>query len=720
MKISLLFVVLTFMSYNLFAQISKGGVAPSLYYDLSYDVDKVVELHDDIDLNRIEREDQENIKDGTFYKFAESIMVNLNMDNSGYWETLPDGRNVWRLKIRAKDALALGVYYDKFQIPEGGELYLYNETKTQMLGAYTEDNNKSNGTFANELIKGETITFEYVESPSSPFRPIISISEIAYAFRGVNFLYGTDREFGDSQSCQNNINCTVGDSWQDQKRGVARILLKVGTSYGWCTGSLINNVKQDCYPYFLTADHCGQGATDSDLQSWIFYFNYEAADCTTPTTEPSYDTQTGAYYVAEGGDGGDSGSDFYLIALDTYPSEAWNVYYNGWDRSTTAPSGGVAGIHHPSGDIKKISLSTYTPTSSTWGSATGSHWKFRWTDGVTEGGSSGSPLFNSNGLIVGDLTGGSSSCTYTLGYDYYGKFSYSWASNGTTPETRLKDWLDPDDTGVMTLTGKNYDCGAIIPVVDFTASQTLVYKGTAIDFSDLSSGLPNWWKWTFQGGTPSLTFSQNKTVTYNTPGIYDVTLWAKNSYGGDTLVKEDYIIVLDTEPLNADFTSDNDTVEVHNTMNYTSTSTGSPFFYNWTFEGGTPSTSTDKNPLNILYDTEGTFAVKLVITNTVDYDSVEVNGYITVVNSTSINEVEKHNIKIYPNPVKDNLFIDLNKSDLTINKVELYNELGQIVLTNMVEGQKQVEFNVEGFAKGVYFVNLYTKDNVISEKITIE
>lgn len=624
-------IIITFLFIStISAQVSNGGIAPSIKFKQNYDVSKIIVL-DKLDIINLEKNDTENLKNGTPLKYAQSIKVNLNPENSGYWTEMPNGKRVWRLKIKALDAKAIGVYYNKFVIPEGGELYLYNETKKQQLGAYTSFNNKSHETFANELIKGETVTIEYVESSTSPYKPEINISEIAYAFRDVNFLKG--EEFSSSQSCQNNINCTpIGDNWQDEKRGVVRISIKIGDLYYWCTGSIINNTKQDCLPYILTADHCGEGATETDLQSWIFYFNYEATDCTTPTTEPTSKTMTGATHLANASL--DAGSDFYLVMLETYPATSLNVYYNGWNRNTTATPGGV-GIHHPSGDIKKISEYTVTPTSSTYpgGTASGAHWRMKWSNGVTEEGSSGSPLFDLNGRIIGDLSGGLSQCTTLTAYDFYGKFSYSWSSNGTTSDKQLKPWLDPSNSGVLTLDGMNQSCTSIIPIVNFTENQTKINKGQTISFTDISSGLPNWWKWTFQGGTPSVSFKKDVTVTYNTPGIYDVTLWIKNTYGGDTLVKTDQIIVLDTTPLDAKFVASNDTIKVGETINFTNTSVGSPFFYEWTFAGASLSSSTDKNPINIKYSKTGKFTVKLKISTTETQDSIILENFIVVLDT---------------------------------------------------------------------------------------
>ncbi len=126
------------------------------------------------------------------------------------------------------------------------------------------------------------------------------------------------------------------------------------------------------------------------------------------------------------------GSDFLLLELNSAVPEAYNPYYNGWNRGTPSGSSGV-GIHHPGGDIKKIStyttgLSSCTPNVSGEIMATNAAWCLGWASttngtGVTEGGSSGSPLFDSNGRIVGTLSGGSSTCANPTAGDAYGKFA---------------------------------------------------------------------------------------------------------------------------------------------------------------------------------------------------------------------------------------------------------------------------------------------------------
>ncbi|MCD4747197.1 MAG: hypothetical protein K8R58_12945 [Bacteroidales bacterium] len=472
MKNLLFTLVLIFLTGNSIitvAQISQGGIPVSFTDKTISNIIKIYEFQKP-DLEKLALEDEENESNGMPYRNAVSIPVNLNIFNSGIWTDLDDGSKIWRLRLKSEDALALSVYYDQFWLPHGGKLYLYNEEQSQVIGAFSEYNNKQTGLFATEFIQGEIVTLEYYQPSNSMGEAIISISEIAYAYRGVSFMYGNGNngdDFGDSWWCHINVNCsTEGDNWQDEKRGVARILIKIGAGYYWCSGSLINNTNDDGSPYFLTAAHCGEGASTSDLNQWIFYFNFEAPGCPNPPSQPSSNTMTGATFKANDPSSGNSGSDFYLVLLNNSIPLYYNPYYNGWNRSTSPSPNGVS-IHHPAGDIKKISTYTSPLQSTTEWNGLPTHWKVTWVyttngRGIIEGGSSGSPIFDNNGRIVGDLTGHYtySSCT-TPSPAFYGKFSYSWDQNGSTPSTRLKDWLDPGNTGVIYLDA--YDPNATFP-----------------------------------------------------------------------------------------------------------------------------------------------------------------------------------------------------------------------------------------------------------------
>ncbi len=631
-KILLLIFCLIIFKSN--AQISQGGIPKSFSLtNLSETFDTKVLQKPDMKL--IQKDDDETGKQGGLRKIGESISVDINLNNSGTWEELPNGDRIWRLKLVADDALALGVYYNHFWLPAGARLFLYNEDKTKIIGAFTEVDNPESGLFATELLPGSTTIMEYYEPSRTKGKSVISISEVSYVYRDYYFRNG-QKAFGDSQSCEVNVNCSEGASWQDQKTGVARISIKIGTGYYWCSGTLLNNQRQDCTPYFLTADHCGEGASAADMNQWIFYFNYESATCPNPTAEPTSNTLTGCTLKANGGTGGSTGSDFYMIQLNQTPT-AFNPYFNGWDRTNTASTSGF-GIHHPSGDIKKISTYTSALTTTGWnGSGLQSHWQVFWAatangQGVTEGGSSGSPIFNSAGLVVGDLTGGGSDCSNLTAPDDYGKLYYSWDLNGTTAATRLKDWLDPDNTGVNTVSGKY--CNGTVPVVaDFKGIPLVIPVGGTVNFTDLSTGSPTSWSWTFTGGTPATSTVQNPTgIQYTTAGIYAVSLTASNGTGSDIETKINYITVGDPPPV-ADFVADMTSIPVGGTVNFTDLSAGSPTSWSWTFNGGTPATSTTQNPTSIQYNTAGLYTVSLSVTNAGGSDIETKTNYIFVGNN---------------------------------------------------------------------------------------
>jgi subtilisin-like proprotein convertase family protein len=182
----------------------------------------------------------------------------------------------------------------------------------------------------------------------------------------------------------------------------------------------------------------------------VVYWNFESPTCGQHGGGSLADNQTGAYFRASS-----SASDFCLVELDEDPDPASNVYFAGWDKSGTTPAN-VTAIHHPSVDEKSISFDYDSQTVTSYlGTSTpgdGTHWRIgAWDDGTTEGGSSGSGIWNENHHIVGQLHGGYASCT-SITSDWYGRLSVSWNGGGTS-STRLSTWLDPGNTGAVTLDG---------------------------------------------------------------------------------------------------------------------------------------------------------------------------------------------------------------------------------------------------------------------------
>lgn len=266
------------------------------------------------------------------------------------------------------------------------------------------------------------------------------------------FSSGRDLGFDGSLECEENVACLQDNPWELQSRSVVRIRMVMNEGIGWCTGSLMNNTAKDGRSFILSAHHC-QSGFNPIYDSWRFDFGYESTSCQKPAIEPGFQSLTGCVLRAKGQD-----SDFLLIELlDEIPVE-YNVYYNGWNHADDYLPDTVALIHHPSADIKKVSIdynpSTIFPFNIHWdeGITTPSkyHYKSFFDLGTHEGGSSGAPLIDQDGFVIGQLHGGRADCEENFGYS--GRIHKSWDS-GSLEDEILGFWLDPLGTGQDTLHG---------------------------------------------------------------------------------------------------------------------------------------------------------------------------------------------------------------------------------------------------------------------------
>jgi len=489
------FLLLLMFSMTSFAQLSIEGTPKSFKSFGLHSVVPFVDLQKP-DMELINAQDAAAELAGKGYRIGVPLHANLTPENSGVWDYLPDGSAIWRVGVRSNDAIALGLYFSNWYLTPGIEVYAYTPDKSFVIGAFTELNNIELRTMATQEIPGKEAILE-VFIPDRTQNFDLVLDNVAYFYRGFNFT----KQEKLSGSCEVNAACSEGNNWRDQIRGVAKITMVLSDGQYMCSGSLVNNTNQDCKPYFLTADHCsvsqsGVPVTATQLSQWVFRFNYQATTCTGVASGQST-AYTGATYKASDTYGeNQTGSDFFLCQLNNTPTAAVNPYYNGWTTVTTAASSGVS-IHHPDGDIKKIS--TFTSTLTNYGT----HWGVLWATttnghGVTEGGSSGSPIFNQNKLIVGTLTGGASACTVNGAgngtgpdkADYYGKMGNHWSGAGTASDKNLKVWLDPTNSSGGSLNGRN-SCVAGLDDVAYVRANIHLYPNPVseflnIDFSDFN------------------------------------------------------------------------------------------------------------------------------------------------------------------------------------------------------------------------------------------
>ncbi|MBL7899306.1 MAG: trypsin-like peptidase domain-containing protein, partial [Crocinitomicaceae bacterium] len=473
---------------NAGAQISEGGIPTSFrktlvdetsIFDQSYHVHTLAAP----DMQVVRQEDAENDVKGKPYRVGINIPVSYNMYNSGTWLALENGDKIWRMGIRIPDATGLSLYFSEpVQIPAGGKLHAYNAKHSQYVGAYTSNT----PTFqAMEIIQGDFITLEYLMPAGSFDLPVIEISEIAYYYRGFEARLASYKEANEITqerahgSCEVDAVCSESTGHVDQRSSAVHYSFVAGGTYV-CSGAVINNTANYCTPYILTANHCGETDATSYITNHVWYFYFQSPSCT-PGNTSTYpgalsQTMSGGIFRASSSLGTHpaatgsqlDGADFALIELSSNIPAGYNPYFSGWSRSTTAATSGVC-YHHPSGDEKKISTYSSSLSSATYnGGWANAHWEVQWVatangHGVTEGGSSGSPIYDQNNRIVGHLSGGSSYCTTPDQTDLYGKFNQAWSNDGSGNSSRLQPWLDPGSTGSMTLDGTFAPCAPVAP-----------------------------------------------------------------------------------------------------------------------------------------------------------------------------------------------------------------------------------------------------------------
>ncbi|MEM7289502.1 MAG: hypothetical protein AAF412_03865, partial [Pseudomonadota bacterium] len=383
-----------------------------------------------------------------------------------------------------------------------GEMDVY-----EVLGPYGTEINETHRQFWTPIIQGEDVVIELNVPTSNRDQVSLELIRVNQGYRGfgesLEGYFHSDQVFGEgkqsngdcakgtgggrSGSCNTDVACLADDDlWNDPRRAVGALV--IGGS-GLCTGSLVNNTANDGRMLFISATHCGVNVNSAP--SMVVYWNYEWPSCRTPgdgtgtQVGPRPDTiNSGATWLASTEDPFNNNplhqctspgncSDTSLVELDDPANPDFDLFWAGWDRRDIAANCGPQGapdsttglcasIHHPAGHEKRITFSETDFEPGAIGAANGVHWTSFWhldppilanipspqptslPIAVTEGGSSGSPLYNANRQLVGVLSGGSAACGRPpeLQDDQYGALFHAWEGLGT-PTTRMRDYLDP-------------------------------------------------------------------------------------------------------------------------------------------------------------------------------------------------------------------------------------------------------------------------------------
>lgn len=710
-KLICLFFLMQVTVFNLMSQISYGGM-PIWQGNLKCVSEQIplVEMPD-FDMSIYEQDD--NLKST---RFAHPFFVSLTPDNSGKWSLLSDGTRVWRLAIRSTDAYSINLIFDKFKLPDGGKLFIFNNDLSSVIGAFTNKSSLAPGAFATLPVAGDEIIVEYSQDSGVNSEPDFEISAVNHDFKDLlNIKVGN---FGDSGDC--NVDATCLMPLADHLRSVVRLLID-GTEY--CTGTLINNTLQDGKPYFITAAHCLNEKLST--HSFTYLFNDQVPDCNVTFLPSPLQSMTGGEILAM-----DATLDFMLINLGQLPPNTYRPYWSGWDLTTT-PSSNTHTIHHPYGDVKKLSLSSTVPLAKSYNTPSfvaDSHWLVQtWNTGTTEPGSSGAGLFTNEYNLIGTLSGGAATCLNPVS-DYFSRINKSW-NYFTESAKQLKNWMDPLDQNITKINGINYyeeiDQNVIrisnrmsgeLPILtdSYIKGFWFGYNNNSIDgFAEKFDTIE---KADLHG--LYLMCSQSKVS-----GAHEISLkvWSNQivSDAGSPLL--DTIISISTSNR---FPSEKYIelkkvlevkypVSISLQYNYTSSVDSIGFYFQ------APSTSRNKNTAYLHQDGQW------LAFNEVHPEGMKTSAYVELLTSHSVlrstqvpNDIENGLVDIYPNPVDDQLIIKWGDSDL--QSVDVYNYSGQFVGNKSFGYSNGTDyFDFSGYSIGMYLVKFNFSDKTDVRKVIV-
>lgn len=441
-----------------------------------------------LDLDAVRAEDVEREASGEAPRFAVPYPVKITPDDYGTWERLPGGLMLWRLRIVAPGAKSLNLGFGTFRMSPNGRLFLYTGDGKRSIRPFTAEDNRPYDELWTPVLPGADLVVELTLPERELGQLRLVLTSVNQGYRGFG-VPDPDKSGG----CNMDIACLdgLGSPWAEWRQvGQASANISTGGS-AFCSGSLLNNTAQDRKMLFMTANHCS--INSGNAASLVTYWNYENSTCRLPGSGASggagdgsfADFHTGSTFKAAY-----AGSDFTLVEMTAPANPAFDHYWAGWDRTAYVAPGGpgngdhacgpaaadlCAAIHHPNNDEKRITFIEENTTTTSYNNPAipgdGSHVHTMWDPtpiyppspattippGVTEPGSSGSPVYNAARRFIGQLHGGPSACGATGGNlsDYYGRLSVSWDRAGSTATNRAKDYLDPAATGALTLDGRS-------------------------------------------------------------------------------------------------------------------------------------------------------------------------------------------------------------------------------------------------------------------------
>ena len=381
-----------------------------------------------LDVKSLHDQEVANQKKGVAPRFAVPHKVSISPSEFQNWGQTAEGYT-WTHQVTAPNAVSLNFGFTKFNLPAGAVLNIYSADRSQFMRAFTSADNNAARELWTPVIMSDDVIIELNVAENELDQVELELGQVGQGFR--TFAENTNK----SGDCNIDVACSDSKGWEKEVNSVA-VISSGGSTF--CSGFMVNNTNNDKTPYFMTANHCR--INSSNAATLVTYWNYQTSKCGGARDGKLSDFTTGSTFLVASGK-----SDFTLVKLNSTPKAEYRVNYAGWDATGSIGTKSTV-IHHPNVDEKSISFATVPTVLSSYGgsSSPGDSTHVQVPDyskGTTEPGSSGSPLFDDQHRVIGQLHGGGAACGNNLP-DYYGRFSLSWSLG-------LKDHLDSGKTGLL-------------------------------------------------------------------------------------------------------------------------------------------------------------------------------------------------------------------------------------------------------------------------------
>lgn len=720
------------------------------------------------DLKKLQDEDVINDQNKSIpWRFGHDIYVDHNFNDVGEWTTLANGDRIWRMAYTSADAFSINFLFDVFKIPVGAKLYVYNKEKTDLLRPFTHHNNNPEEVLGTWLVQGNQAYLEYYQPANVVGEAKITVGSVIHGYRSTDTF---EKALGDSGACNQDVDCDITpasdpfglDAVKESVKASAAMIVVGGG--GACSGTLVNNTNNDGKAYFMTANHCRGGEG-----SWAFRFNWRSPNpsCSTNASSPNgsfNQTVSGSILRANSAE-----SDMELVEItDTsFFTNNSNLVWAGWNKSTTDVPVVNFGIHHPSGDIQKVcreddgayraNVNFEIPNTKMW-------YIDQWELGVTEPGSSGSGLYNETGHLIGMLSGGGAACNGTSNNgapDYYGRFDVAW-DFGSSTATRVKEWLDPGNTGVDVLDQypalQTYDNDARVSAgsnnsaeicgEDFTPQVTLFNPGnlpltsaTVSYYLDAETSTSVSWTGNLPSGSDVVVATPTYTNLTGGNHTFTVSVTNPNGTADENTTNDMFVFSFDVTAsyitptivfniLTDDYGGETTWSLVNSSGATISSGPTTPYANATTYqETITIPTGNDCYTFSI-YDAEDDgICCAYGIGN---YNLEDSNGTVIIAggdfgtsesvlfnaqDALSLNEFNLENlIKVYPNPVNNTLNIELTNINENVD-YQIFNTLGQKMIEGNLNSNRINTLDMSQYETGIYFVKLSTGSQSMTTKL---